>query len=342
LNAQVRRAIQSRDIAVDDRSPPQTPHYRGDLERFNYTAHVLFADFLSSDFGKRYLRPVLGRPKAKGILLNDLDRALVEWIVGHYHTRGHAGLGGDSPLGRMEKFVLGKNGLPASGLPMALDDTQDLAWDFLWEESRVVNQLGLTFENRRYVNSALAGLLKLNSRSSERKIAFRFNPYAMGQVLVKIPGPDGRDVIHPIKWLPETEKYRPKAEDQQAAINPSFWEWKALFKAIRFGNTQAATATLAEALHAKREAEAAAGDAMSGAPSKKERTTLSRNRDMRQTYGQENLPTTSKDTQKNETATEKTTSADEPATTENPPARGRKRSKPAPRLLETAAGADAY
>lgn len=325
IGSQIKGAIKRRDIGIDDRSPPSTPHYRAGLERFNRTAHLLFADFLGSDCGKRYLRPVNGRPTAKGILLNDLDKALTEWIVCHYHTRPHAGLGGDTPLSRMDKYVLGQNGLPASGLIAPLDDTDELMWDFLWEEMRTVNHLGIQFMNRRYVSTELTKLFKLTRRSSERKIAFRFNPYAMRWVFVKIPDETGREIITRIEWLPENEKYRPTVENQEASINPSMWEWDVLFADIRRGNTAKATSSLAEDLHAKRESEAAAGETMAGAPGKKERVRDARHRGMRESYGSENLPVGGSGTPPQGKA----------------PSQAKQGAK-APRLLETAGGAEAY
>lgn len=290
VNDQLTRALRSRDIGFVDRGPSRTPHYRGSLERYNRTAHVLFAEFLASDWGKRYLRPVNGRPQAQGILLKDLDRAMMEWVVCHYHHRPHKGLGGDSPIARMEKYVRGLNGLPSSGLPAPLADSDELTWDFLWEETRVINHLGISFENRRYIHPQLSCLFAPGQRSSEVKVKFRFNPYAMGSVYVKIPSGEGREVVVKVDWLPENDKYRPRSDDQVASINPSLWEWAAIFKDVRRGNTERATASLAEKLFAKRENEATVSGNRAGAPAKKLRVTEGRNREMRLGYGQENLP----------------------------------------------------
>lgn len=340
VNDQVRRVLKSRDIACVDRSPPKTPHYRASEERFNRTAHVMFDDFLGSDFGKRYLRPVKGRPQAKGILLNDLDRALVEWIVCHYHSRPNKGLGGDSPLGRMEKFVMGKNGLPASGLPTSLADTEELKWDFLCEETRVVNQLGITFDHRRYVDAALSRLFKPGCRSSNTNVNFKYHPYAMGSVYVKLPDASGIDVVHAVKWLPETEKYRPAAQDQLASINPSLWEWNAIFKDVRRGNTEKATATLAEQLFAQREAEANKGSDKAGAPGKKARRSEDRNRAMRELYGKGNVPVPA-DGSSNGAGQTPEGQVDDPVAQQLKP-RGKKTPDPEPALLATCPGADAY
>jgi len=342
VNEHVRRVLKSRDIGYVDLSPPKTPHFRGDLERFNRTAHVLFAEFLASDCGKRYLRPVNGRPQSQGILLNDLDRAMTEWVVCHYHPRAHNGLGGDSPLSRMEKLVLGKNGLPSSGLPAPLADTEELKWDFLWEETRVVNQLGITFHHRRYINTALTKLFKPGSRSSDLKINFKFNPYAMRWVYVKVADETGREVPLKVEWLPENEKYRPRTEDQQASINPSLWEWEAIFKDICRGNTAKPTGSLAEEIFAKREAEAAAGNTKAGAPGKKTRVTEDRNRALRVLLGNGNLPSV--------TVGDAARDLSQPPVEIIPVAgeksgntgRKKKPEDPQPKLLTTGGGAGAY
>ncbi|HEY0967270.1 MAG TPA: Mu transposase C-terminal domain-containing protein [Opitutaceae bacterium] len=331
LNGLVEEGIKSRDIAIDDRSPPETPHHRGDLERFNRTAHVLFNEFMESDPAKRFLRPVNGMNSSKGILLKDLDRAMTEWIVLHYHERSHKGLGGDSPIRRMEKFVRGENGLPASGFPSALKESDELTWDFLCKVTRKVNQLGISFGNRRYVNPDLKKLLKLNSRSSELKIEVRFNPYDMGQVYVKIPDEHGVERICPVPWLPETQKYRPSLPNQQASINPSLWEWRTLFRDVSRGNTEKPTSGLAEALHAKKEADAAAGKGSSGSKRPKERKVEAVNREMRGEFGKTELTVTSEALGNEPHETDLSKSGPK-----------RKPSNPIPELLETACGADAY
>jgi hypothetical protein len=289
VNDHVKRVLHDMHIGFDDRSPPATPHYRGQEERFNHTAHVLFAEFLESSVGRRYLRAVPGRPKARGILLADLDQALTEWIVRDYHARAHKGLGNDSPMSRFEKFVLGGNGLPPSGLPPAVIETPRLIWDFLWEERRVVNHLGISLDNRRYARPELSRLFALNKRSSERLVSIRFNPYAMKFVYVMIPDDDGREEMLPVPWRPENGKYLMDDRDRQAAIDPSMWEWDALFADIRRGGNPHPGTGVAEELHAAREAQSAT-ERQDGAPKRATRIGETRNRGMRGHYGQQNLP----------------------------------------------------
>jgi len=237
VNEHVKRVLKEMNIGFDDRSPPKTPHLRGANERFNRMAHSFFKKFLESSCGRRYRRPVKGNKTALGITLKDLDRALAEWIVTDYHGRAHKGLGGDSPMSRFEKFVEGGNGLAASGLPMAVDDTDELIWDFLWEEKRTVNHLGISFRNRRYSCLELSSLFAQHRRSSRRKIPFRFHPYRMGSVFIRVPDDDKQKKPIEVPWIPENEKYRATIAEQFASADPSLWEWDALYADIRRGCT---------------------------------------------------------------------------------------------------------
>lgn len=305
----------------DESSPVKTPHYRGKEERFNRTAHELFKDFLDSDKGQRYLRSVHGNKKAKGIRLTDLDRALMEWVVLDYHTRGHKGLGGDSPNSRFEKLVEGHDGLPASGLPTPLAPSEDLDWDFMWEDARVVNHLGISWENRVYRSPELEKLFVLNTRSSKRRVPFRYNPYGLNAIFVKVLDGRGGEKIVRVPWIPEREKY-PMTEDVfRASTNPSIWEWKAIYSILRrAGHAKPATG-LIEEIHQRQEAEADSAR-KAGAPKKKDRMSTSRNQSMRKLLGDKNLPATA---------------AEQP-----PPAPKAPRHSPRPVYLPLAAGHGAY
>ncbi len=327
------------NILVNDRSPPGTPHFRGTLERFNRTAHVLFAEFLESNEGKRYLRPIPSRPGARGILIKDLDRALADWIVTRYHLRKHSGLGGDTPMERFEKLVLGGNGLPASGLPQPLVETPQLVWDFLCEEMRVVNHTGIFLRNRRYSSPELSRLFMPGSRSSERKIAVRYNPYAMRSVFVMIPDELGVDKIVEIPWVPENGKFIMDDDDRGASINPSIWEWDALYKVQRYAGNDQPSASVVEELHARKEEEADAQKPRKGAPKKSAHRGETRNRVMRDHYGSKDIPAT----QASELPPAETSPADDVDLTPlQLPKSRRKSTDPIPVFLSVRDGADAY
>ena len=287
-NDHLQEVCLARDFAIRDLRPPQTPQYGSMEERFNRSAQRLFREFLDSPQGKRYLRPVASKPGAYGILLEDLDRALAEWIC-EYHKRGHAGLGGDSPLSRFEKFAKGEAGLPASGIPGPLAETPDLIWDFLWRETRTVNHLGIAFANRRYGCAKLSRFFRVNSRSSGRRVEFRFNPYAMRSVFIRFPDDDISIPPCEVPWIREADKYRMTPEEAHAASNPSLWEWEVLFKVLRAAGVANPTGGVVEALHARNEARSAE-QGTPGAPSRKTKVQNDRARGMREHLGTTNLP----------------------------------------------------
>lgn len=254
INKHIERALRSRDIAIPciDRSPAKTPHYRGGEERFNSAAQWLFMEFLNSEQAKAIKRNVPGKPNAIGIRLSDLNRALVTWVVRDWNHRSHTALGGDSPLSRWEKYVRGQNGLPFSGVPVPLEDSDELRWEFLKREFRTVNQLGIQFKNRNYRSSDLNCFLAVNSRSSGKKIEFGYNPYHMGEIFVRVPsGRSGK--IVPIPWLPIDEKFRPSIELAQQSADPTEWEWTLLYRDLKAGNTTTVSKEMLEDLHQHRE-----------------------------------------------------------------------------------------
>lgn len=266
INSHIKAALLDRDVKIGciDYSPPQTPHARGIGERFNRTAQQLFAEFLQSDIARKYRRTVNGKPDALGITNDDLNKALVEWVVTQYHFRPNKGLGGDSPMSRWEKMVLGKNGRPFSGIQMPLEDTDELKWSFLLRELRTVNHVGIQFENRTYRSPVLNRLLATNSRSSERKIEFRYSPYKLGRIYLKLPDEEGCEKIHEIPWVKATDKYFASREKERSAEDPTRWEWRQLFSDFRAGNTSKPTAGLVEELSNAKEEAATAGHASRG------------------------------------------------------------------------------
>lgn len=270
INKHVERVLRQRDIAfpVLDRSPAKTPHYRGKIERFNGSAQWLFSEFLKSPEAKGITYPVKGKPKAIGIKLKDLNPALVTWVVKNWHCRPLSSLGGDSPLSRWEKFVQGKNGLPASGVQPALEDNNALRWELLWKEHRTVNQLGIQFQNRNYRSDDLNHFLKPNSRSSGKKVEFGFNPYNMGEVYVNVKPGDEEGIVS-IPWVTIDDKFRPTNDKAARAMNPTYWEWKHLYQDLVAGNTAKVTPELMEDMQRHREEQEKKGSRQRGKGRKK-------------------------------------------------------------------------
>lgn len=239
LNANVEALLTGSEVKVPllDRSPSHTPHFRGGAERFNGTAQTLFAEFLKSPQAVAFKRPVKGKPAAIGIRLQDLNRALVTWVVKDWHKRPMEALGGDSPLSRCEKFVRGQCGLPASGIRPPLADDDELRWACLMREPRTVNQHGIKFLHRQYRDPCLNLLLRPGSRSSGNKIETRVDPYDLGRIFVKVPDKGGDERIVAVPWKSLSAHYRPTVLLEQRAQNPTLWEWRQIFRDIQRGNT---------------------------------------------------------------------------------------------------------
>ena len=244
-------------IGFVDKSPPVSPYYKAKVERFNRTAHTLFTDFLRSEVGRKYFRPVKGKQGATGILFRDLDRAMLEWVVSIYHARGHKGLGGSSPLDRFNDIANGLRGFPLSGPPVAVADRPDLMWDFLWEEHRVINHVGISIFNRTYndsnngKNSALTQFLAPGTRSSIKRNSTRFNPYALGQVFVRRAD---TGEIFKIPYTPKNDVLPMTLDQARQAINPSLWEWRTAYTDLkRVGIEKPTPGQMSEVIQAREE-----------------------------------------------------------------------------------------
>lgn len=287
------RVLDDMDIGFVDVCPPYTPYYRGKAERFNRTAHALFAEFLRSDCAKPYFRKVPRKPKAVGIRFCELDRALLDWVVNRYHVTGHSGLNGESPLQRFERLARGGDTFHKSGYPLPVKDSPELMWDFLWQIPRTIGHTGIHLWNRRYTDPRLQQFFAIGKRSSKRKIIIGVNPYALRAVYVRLPSEYGGSEIVTIPWLPESGKYLMDANTATQATNPSRWEWDAIYADLRRVGIQP-TCVEAEKLAAKREPEtgpvSGAPQSRSNVPTRKDRA----NRAMRDQFATE-VPRTSSD-----------------------------------------------
>jgi transposase InsO family protein len=274
------RVLVDMDIPFVDCCPVRTPYFRAKGERFNRTAHARFAEFLRSEQGRRYFRKVPGKPKAVGIRFSDLDPAMLAWIVSDYHNALHSGLGGHTPVQRFELLANGERGALKSGYPVPLEDTPELAWDFLWEMPRVVGHTGIHLCKRTYSDRRLAALFVPGERSSKKRIPVRLNPYALGSVKVKIPNENGVVSVVDVPWQRQSEQFLMDENTARAAANPSLWEWNAIYADLRRAGHEDPADAEAEELAEIREA-SAHSDRQPGAPVTRERKTDRSRRAMR-------------------------------------------------------------
>lgn len=280
IGQHTQRVLDDLNVGFSDICPPYTPHFRAPGERFNRTAHTLFAEFVRSPIGRKYQRPVPGKSKCVGVNFKDLDRAMLEWLATDYVERAHAGLGGSSPSERYEDYAQGRSPFPLCGYPVPMAENPHLMWDFLAEEKRVIKHTGIHLFNRCYRDARLTSFFSPGRRASAGRVAVRYNPYGLQYVYLRVESADGNVEIMAIPWVRETDRL-PMSEDVAAtAVNPSLWEWEAIYQTLRRAGHAKPTAIQAEILAEQREQSAGAPCA-SGAPKKRERAADRSKRAMR-------------------------------------------------------------
>lgn len=244
------RMLEEMGIPYRDLSPPRQPYLRAKSERFNRTAHMGMADFMHSEIGNKYFFPAPDVPGARGIRFAQLDRAFIEWVVSAYHLNGNKGLGGASPLERYSDMVHGHRGFPLSGPLVARAESAAPAWNFLWEEKRIINHTGISIENRNYAADVLTKFLQPGRRSSVTPRSIRFNPYAIGRVFVRDPESE----IYSVPYRHRNDVLPLTAAQIEETRNPSLWEWRVAYRDLkRVGETKPEPEQVFEVI-AKREA----------------------------------------------------------------------------------------
>ncbi|MBA4137010.1 MAG: hypothetical protein C0518_06820 [Opitutus sp.] len=234
IGEQIVRTLEEMGIPYRDLSPAEMPYMRAKSERFNRTAHLGMADFMHSEIGQKYFFPAPDVRGAMGILFEHLDRAFLEWAIVAYHPKGNKGLGGASPLERYSDMVHGHRGFPLSGPVIARPESATPMWNFLWEEKRIINHTGISIANRNYACDELTRFLQPGTRSSGRRQSVRFNPYALGRVLVR--DPDTAEVL-PVPYRHRNDILPLTAAQIEETKNPSIWEWNVAYRDLkRVGN----------------------------------------------------------------------------------------------------------
>lgn len=236
-NETVTRVVREIGCPVKELTPVKTPNFNGKNERFHRTAQTMVPVFMREPTVlRKYGVTVRKRPRKRTeyhITFDNLDRALCDWIVNVYHKRSHSGLGGDSPEERHLRLISGKDAPVAAGLPPAPTDTLEFRYKHMLSARRKVTHLGIHFEGRRYVNPKFSALFARSKRTSDGRIEFRYNPYEMGTIYVRVPtAAQGTEIVE-VHWLPETERFSRIPGLIERCRNPSEWEWRSLRKVVR-------------------------------------------------------------------------------------------------------------
>jgi len=280
----VRRVLDDIDLMYDETGPAGMPERRGDLERFNRTAHCLFADFLSSPEGKRYILPVPGKPEVSGIRFRFLRQAFWEWGIIGYRKRKHAGLGGATPQERFEDMANGRNGFLCSGYSPGVTDTPQLRYDFMHEYFRVIKHTGIHIGNRRYSHQRLAELFAPGKRRSPEKVSIRSNHFALGSVMVRLQSGKNAAEFLTVPYVYERAKLPLEPEMRALVENCSKWEWEAALSTLRRAGVSRPSSEETATVVANRISEIR-GSKKAGAPSASVRQADAANRAMSEQHG---------------------------------------------------------
>lgn len=143
-------------------SIPGMPRGRGRVERFFRSVEQLLLDELPN------YCPNGEAPTAPLWPLNDFEERFQEWLLGKYHLRRH-GTTKQTPLSRWESHAF---------IPRSPESTEDLDLLLLTiEKSRRVQQEGIHFEGRVYIDVLLAAYVG-------EDVTIRFDPRDLGEVRV--------------------------------------------------------------------------------------------------------------------------------------------------------------
>jgi hypothetical protein len=279
-NAHIKRVFSEMNVLFNNTGPGGLPEFRGELERFHRTAHRMFDLFLESEEGRLYFVAIPNMPGAKGIRMRDFRLAMWRWVLVKYRHSENKGIGNATPAERFEDFVLGRKGFPVSGYLGGMADTDEFRWRFLRERFRVITHLGIEIDCRRYSHPRLAEFFVPGKRTSVKRIAFRYNQFALGKVVIRLPN----DELLDVPYVYDRDKLPVDAVTRNKITNCSEWEWKEAYRALRRVGKKTPTPDEANGVVGLRIAESQGGQ-KKGAPSAATKRADHARRSLAETFG---------------------------------------------------------
>ncbi len=134
--------------------PVKTPRYGGHIERYMGNA---------SENLKKVEGATFSNPKERGdydsegnaiLTMHELEQWLVV-LIAKYHHSPHEGIGGEAPIDRYRKGLLGGNGKLPRGLPARRLDAEKVRIDFMPFEERTVQNYGVVIDDIYYFADVL-------------------------------------------------------------------------------------------------------------------------------------------------------------------------------------------
>jgi putative transposase len=131
------------------------PNDKPFVERFNRTFNYTFIHRLpGTTLAKLYKRIGFKAEKEACITLKELDLLIHTWILGQYHLRPHAGLGGRAPIDVWRESA-------ASHPPMFKANAEQVEIEFAEIANSAVQHYGIDLNNERYASTRLTNLRRM-------------------------------------------------------------------------------------------------------------------------------------------------------------------------------------
>lgn len=162
------------DIRYEFR-PPKTPHYGGHIERLAGTLGKKVHALPGATFSNPKQRGEYKSEAKAQMTLRELQRWLVQLIVGVYHNKVHDGIG-CPPLARWNEGIMGSERFTGVGLFDPIANPRRMRLDFLPFTSRTVQSEGIVWDKIWYRDPLLSQWVRLDEGRRRRKFKVRRDP----------------------------------------------------------------------------------------------------------------------------------------------------------------------
>lgn len=154
--------------------PKGKPHYGGHIERFFRTLNEELHRLPGTTFSDVQKRGKYRPEEEASLTLDELERYIVQWIVGVYHKRPHSSLR-KSPEEKFLEGILGTQDRPGTGYPdvPAPEELRRLEIELLPTYERTLTRKGIVLDYITYWSDTL---ISLYAKSGGKKCRIKADP----------------------------------------------------------------------------------------------------------------------------------------------------------------------
>lgn len=199
----------------------EKPEYGGHIERMMGTIAGEVRKLRGTTFSSVAARGSYKSTKKACMTLKEFEEWFSIFITENYHNRPHSGLGGETPLERYKKGLLGSKDAPGRGLPDRIGNEAKLRLDFLPHFARTVQRHGIEIDCITYYSPVLQTFrneMDPDQPKAKRSFTVRRDP---------------RDISVIYLLDPKTGAYLGIPYRDRSHPPVSLWEWKASEKVAK-------------------------------------------------------------------------------------------------------------